>query len=246
MPVPASIVALFGWRGSTPNIADGSSSSSVAIASRLFEQLGVTRDSAESGQTMGSGFEAAVMGFLADELATGERGFEVGRQIITAFAQYRHLARIEALLAEADPDGTLRSELGSDYLIKPDVTVGLPLASGELFLHAAISCKWTIRSDRVQNIRHEGVILGRHRRGRQPHVVTVTSEPLPSRLAAIARGTGEVDCVYHVALEELLAALTSLEAGGQRFGSERDAVEELVLQDRLRPLDVLPEVLAHH
>jgi hypothetical protein len=36
----------------------------------------------------------------------------------------------------------------------------------------------------------------RHRHGRT----------LPSRLAAIARGTGEVDCVYHIAFEELVAA----------------------------------------
>jgi hypothetical protein len=44
-----------------------------------------------------------------------------------------------------------------DYLIKPDVTVGLAgvrTGMGLPPLHAPISCKWTIRSDRVQNIKH--------------------------------------------------------------------------------------------
>lgn len=59
------------------------------------------------------------------------------------------------------------------------------------------------RSIIMFRIRHEGVILARSRRGREPHIVTVTAEPLPSRLAAIACGTGEVDAVYHVALAKL-------------------------------------------
>ena len=43
----------------------------------------------------------------------------------------------------------LRITVGMDYLIKPDVTVALgkvETASGLPPLHAAISCKWTIRS----------------------------------------------------------------------------------------------------
>src|ERR1035438_2137764 len=71
---------------------------------------------------------------------------------------------------------------------------GLPI------LHASISCKWTIRSDRVQNARSEALNLIRNRKGRLPHVVVVTGEPLPSRLSAIALGTGDIDCVYHFAL----------------------------------------------
>jgi hypothetical protein len=45
-----------------------------------------------------------------------------------------------------------------DYLIKPDVTAGLVrvrTSTGLPPLHAAISCKWTIRSDRVQNIKQQ-------------------------------------------------------------------------------------------
>ena len=102
---------------------------------------------------------------------------------ITSFAQYAHLARIRKL-AEANP--TLQASLDTDYLIRPDITIGIP-TNGTLHLHASISCKWTIRSDRVQNIRHEAVVMTKHRRGRQPHIVAVTAEPMPSRLAAIAR-----------------------------------------------------------
>ena len=36
----------------------------------------------------------------------------------------------------------------------------------------------------------------------------MTAEPLPSRLASIARGTGEVDAVYHIAYDALDASVT--------------------------------------
>jgi hypothetical protein len=239
----AEIVALFGRRSSgAPNIADKDSPTSVALAELVFQALGVDRISTEKGQTLGSRFEGAVRAFLEAELPplAPHQAFEIESRRIFEFAQYAHLARITELLEERDPSGTLRAEMGTDYLIKPDVTVAL-LGSDPPFLHAAVSCKWTIRSDRVQNIRHEGVILTRHRRGRQPHVVTVTSEPLPSRLAAIARGTGEVDCVYHAALGPLHEAVATV-----GNASELDVLEELIEQDRLRPLEVLPEVLAYY
>jgi hypothetical protein len=144
------------------------------------------------------------------------RGWEVARgRIITDFVQYAHLAEVDVLVRQS-PE--LRVTIGRDYLIKPDVTVGI---AGETaldrhpFLHAAISCKWTIRSDRVQNIRHECNQMIRHRRGRQPHLVTVTAEPLPSRLASIARGTGEVDAVYHIAFTALAAAVDEYGSGEQ-------------------------------
>lgn len=241
MAVHPEIVALFGYRKGKPNISDKSSSASVGIARSLFEQIGVVRVSEEPGQTLGSLFEEAVRQVLRDEMPTWDPDllYEIGSETITAFIQYAHLARLAEVIADADPQGVIRSEMGTDYLIKPDVTVGLQVGDGLPFLHAAVSCKWTIRSDRVQNIRHEGVVLTRHRRGRQPHVVTVTAEPLPSRLAAIARGTGEVDCVYHAALTELHAAVV-----GEGVSSEIDAIDELIGQDRLRPLSALAEVLA--
>ena len=149
-----------------------------------------------------------------------ERGGQISR-----FRQYAHLARLNALV-EAHEE--LRVEIGQDYMISPDVTVSFPVGEGPSILHAAVSCKFSIRSDRVQNIRHEGVAMIRHRRGRQPHIVTITSEPLPSRLAAICRGTGEVDAVYHVCLPELRAAVDSVGNAQQK----RD-LDESVDQGRL-------------
>jgi hypothetical protein len=64
-------------------------------------------------------------------------------------------------------------------------------------LHASISCKWTIRSDRSQNARTEALNLIRNRTGSVPHICSITAEPLPTRIQSIASGTGDIDTVYH-------------------------------------------------
>ena len=51
----------------------------------------------------------------------------------------------------------------------------------------------------------------RNRKGRLPHVVVVTGEPSPSRLASLALGTGDIDMVYHFALPELIESVESTE-----------------------------------
>ena len=45
-------------------------------------------------------------------------------------------------------------------------------------------------------------------RGAFPDIVVVTGEPSPSRLASIAIGTGDIDCVYHFAPVELLETIS--------------------------------------
>lgn len=60
-------------------------------------------------------------------------------------------------------------------------------------LHASISCKWTIRSDRSQNARTEGLNLIRSRKGNAPHIVIVTAEPYPQRIASLALGTAVLE-----------------------------------------------------
>jgi len=77
-------------------------------------------------------------------------------------------------------------------------------------LHASISCKWTLRSDRAQNARSEALNLIRNRKGRLPHVMVVTGEPTPGRIASLALGTGDIDCIYHFALPELVATVGDL------------------------------------
>lgn len=68
---------------------------------------------------------------------------------------------------------------------------------GKPLLHASISAKYTMRSDRAQNSRTEALNLIRNRKGSLPHIVVVTAESMPNRLASLALGTGDIDCMYH-------------------------------------------------
>lgn len=181
---------------------------------------------------------------------------------IARYEQYSHLVALDRA-AKNDPE--LAAALGSDYTITPDVVVvrnvesdaainspivlvddsvatlaslreregGLPL------LHASISCKWTIRSDRAQNARSEALNLVRNRKGPLPHIMVVTAEPTPSRLASIALGTGDVDCVYHFALYELQETVAAL-----GMHDAADALAVMVEGDRLKDISDLPLDLA--
>ena len=40
-------------------------------------------------------------------------------------------------------------------------------------------------------------------------IVAITAEPLPQRIASVALGTGDMDCVYHIALPELEQSVMS-------------------------------------
>jgi hypothetical protein len=106
-------------------------------------------------------------------------------------------------------------------------------------LHASISCKWTIRSDRAQNTRTEALNLIRNRKGPLPHVVAVTAEPLPTRIAALALGTGDLDCVYHFALPELIKTIEKIDNQDQL-----DMLNTMIDGRRLRDISDLPFDLA--
>jgi hypothetical protein len=236
--------ALLGWRRpsrsgvSTPNTSDAASRQSVAIASHILTLLGLTEQDV-AADNPATPFEEGVRTYLEASLTADQSGRDwvVNRdRRVTEFSQYSHLARVQEII-DQDVTRTLAAELGRDYVIKPDVTVGIQ-ARDSLMLHASVSCKWTIRSDRVQNIRHEAVILTRHRRGRQPHIMAVTAEPLPTRIASIARGTGEIDAVYHVAFEELTEAVQTVGTVEQKA-----TLSELSGQGRLYDFNVIPDVL---
>ena len=181
-----------------------------------------------------------------------------GRSAIAQYDQYEHLAALEAA-SKANPE--LAAALGSDYLIKPDVVVFrapeedeaintgdrlvdkeqarlTPLRrinSGSPILHASVSCKWTLRSDRAQNARSEALNLVRNRKGRLPHIAVVTGEPTPSRIASIALGTGDIDCVYHFALPELLETVKDL-----GFADAGELLDTMIGGKRLRDIADLP------
>lgn len=229
-----------------PNSADTNNGPSMRMGALILEYLGQPNPN-DTGvapvvppPNPGGLLEVQVAADLATALPVLDerRRWEVERgRSIVHYAQYRHLAALDVAI-EHDPN--LRVTLGTDYLIKPDVLVGLrnPQDPEELRLHAALACKWSIRSDRVQNIRHENSIMIRHRRGRLPHLVAVTAEPLPTRLASIARGTGEVDATYHIAYKAAAAAVSAV-------GSEeqKNAWAEVTGQGRLLDYEDLVDAL---
>ncbi len=67
----------------------------------------------------------------------------------------------------------------------------------------------------------------------------MTAEPLPSRIASVALGTGDIDCVYHFALPELQA--TVREVGNE---TEQEQLEMMINGRRLRDVADLPFDLA--
>ena len=180
----------------------------------------------------------------------------------SSFAQYEHLDYLNRLTAY---DRKLAASMGNDYMVAPDVVVYRDTVSdaeinktqvfvddtvctmadlrskngGLPILHASVSAKWTMRSDRAQNSRTEALNLIRNRKGNLPHIVVVTGEPMPARIASLALGTGDIDCVYHFALYELVEAV-------KEIGAE-DSIEMLnVLIDgkRLKDISDLPIDLA--
>ena len=189
-------------------------------------------------------------------------GKDLKKSTIAQFEQYAHLLAIKKAV---DGNADLAALLGSDYLIRPDVVVfrkpvedseinshkllvdeGIAKLTslrktngGEPILHASISCKLTIRSDRSQNSRLEALNLIRNRRGKLPHVVVVTAEPLPSRLASVALGSGDIDCVYHMALPELIDSVRDL-----GLADSSEALNIMVKGKRLRDIADLPLDLA--
>lgn len=177
---------------------------------------------------------------------------------VSAYAQYEHLQYLDELTRE---NRRLSAMIGNDYMVAPDIVVYRGLYSddelndpimivdndtctyadiresngGRPILHASISAKWTIRSDRAQNSRTEALNLIRNRKGSLPHIVIVTGEPVPSRLSSVALGTGDIDCVYHFALYELIAAASNC-------GNEAviETLMTLVEGKRLKDISDLP------
>ena len=225
-----------------PNISDGNSRTSKAISEKLLELLDLPTSNFEQPASPGTQLERAVATHLRgelDALAPVEQwDVRTSGNPLTDFAQYQHLADLEAAVRR-DASGALRIAVGADYLVKPDVTVARRRDPDPPVLHASVSCKWTLRSDRAQNARTEARGLLSHRKGRAPHITVVTAEPLPSRLASLGFGTGDIDAVYHICFEELQVAVQS--AGSEK---EKTNLDVLIGGDRLRDYNSLPSVLA--
>ena len=247
-----------------PSNADKGSRPSIEIANSILEQLGPVQTAPKlPGQTAGSDFEDACASFVRvcfermQHLRPGRYSVAKGGGI-AQFDQYAHLDALEAI---AKANREVATAIGADYLIKPDIVVSrkpepddiinapspfvdnqtarltsLRKANQKLaILHASISCKWTLRSDRAQNARSEGLNLVRNRKGRLPHIAVITGEPLPGRVASLALGTGDIDCVYHFALYELRNALEN-----QMREDTLELLDTMVEGKRLRDISDLP------
>jgi len=266
-----------GYRPGTKNlnISDTGNQLSKDVSQRMVSKFGVKISEKDvTPQRIGQQFAEITKEFV-------ERAFETLRHLrpgvwhlstsqaaqgIAAFEQYAHLSDVQRILND---NPQLKTALGGDYLITPDVIVAREAEPDErinenqklvdagedvvhysplrrvnvpqspMILHASISCKWTIRSDRAQNTRTEALNLIRNRKGNTPHIVAVTFEPLPGRLSSLALGTGDLDCMYHVALTELEEAIR--ETGSE---SHIELIETLVKGRRLRDISDLPVDLA--
>lgn len=180
-------------------------------------------------------------------------------------AKYEPFTHLDDLANAIEKDRMLSAILGNSYETKPDILITrrpesdqvingdqnlvdgdvgqrtvMRLANQNLsILHAVVSCKWTLRSDRAQNARSEALSVIRNRKGRTPHIMVVTGEPTPSRLASLALGTGDLDMVYHFALPELIE-------GVARSGNDEAESMLGILLDgkRLRDISDLPLDLA--
>lgn len=225
----------------------------------LVGQTAGTRFERENRQFLEDAFR------LLQHLRPGHWEFELNTAI-SRFQQYQHLAHLAQL---ANSNQQLKTFLSSDYLIAPDITVSrYPVEDADInayenilgddtaarytpfrsrnhaeppirLLHASISVKWTLRSDRAQNARTEALNLQRNRKGHTPKIVVITAEPFPGRIASIALGAGDIDCVYHFALPELRSALQET-----RYEDSLELLETLIEGERLRDISDLPFDLA--
>ncbi len=258
-----------------PNIADTGNSLSLLTSFFLFNEmlaqatpppssLGIV----SSGQTLGSRLENVVAARLRELVTQTGLSFEVAskgdqgsKPTRFALTEYWPYVTPPSAPTGTAVDAALR-QLGRGHLIQPDVVVwrtrrakfhrvnGDRLVTEEHELRqlfACISGKATIRSDRSQSARYEGIVVSRWGRARPPHFVVVTAEPLPSRLGSLAWGLGEIDCVYHVDLGSLVPAVRQAEEELSRSGSVRpsEELQELIEQARVRDLADLFDDLFH-
>lgn len=224
--------------GGSVSVADIDNASSVRIAWEWASRLPGGFATEQPSQDSGKLFQFAVRDFLqagfelGRDLRPGDWQWKT-EYPAAHFDQYAHLNDIRGALED---NKQLRTIFSEQYLVVPDIVVYRnPVAAQDVgrspdvqvaalspllddaqlsrnhpLLHASVSCKITMRSDRAQNTRTEALNLIRNRKGRAPAIVAVTAEPLPTRLSSLALGTGDVDFVYHAALPELREALSAV------------------------------------
>ncbi|NLG56645.1 MAG: restriction endonuclease, partial [Rhodococcus sp.] len=241
----------------------------LSIATDLSAQVGLKLDGQRAGNRFEQavqGFLSASFPLLHSirpgRWVIENVGSSRGQHHVAKYEPYTHLDDLAKAITQ---DPTLSSVLGNSYEISPDIMVlREPETDGQinreaavvgddvaqhtiirksnqdrLIVHAIVSCKWTLRSDRAQNARSEALNMIRNRKGRTPHIAVVTAEPTPSRLASLALGTGDIDTVYHFALPELVKAVAA-----SNNDEAQSMLDILIGGKRLRDISDLPLDLA--
>ena len=252
--------ALFGALGVEPDARGGEPTGdpfSREVAAALKSEL----------QTRGSGLtvepERALnafeqfrhVGALRDMRPEPSREYEkawraVGRFVRGKLSNPRDLARFDQLAVAVDAATSnetetrrlLLEEVGQESLLKLDVTASQQRPGPRSpTLEIGLSLKWSLRTDRAQDCRSQGAKMAALRRGRMPHFAVVTMEPRPYMLNLLGGGSGEVDCVYHLDLPALTAAIEETCVGNPRRRATLETFNRLVAQRRLRDWDELVE-----
>lgn len=160
----------------------------------------------------------------------------------------RDVTQLESLLdahqreiqAVTDQRQQLIEQIGEESLLRLDVVSYRDEMTTRPHLLTGFSLKWSLRTDRAQDCRSQGAKMSALRRGRMPHFAAVTMEPRPAMLALLGRGSGDLDCVYHLDLPALGDAVEA-HYMANRPPRQRlfDTFRRLVDQRRLRDYDEL-------
>ncbi|WP_156425600.1 MULTISPECIES: NgoMIV family type II restriction endonuclease [unclassified Mycobacterium] len=150
---------------------------------------------------------------------------------------------LEALAASTDTQAALVEDLGEqmpeESLLRIDISVAIPHEGQLDELAIAISSKWSLRTDRVQDPVSQGNKLVAQRRGMMPHFGVLTIEPRPAMLKILADGSGAVDYVYHLDLPALERTIEAVAQNKPANWSPKRTFRRLMTQHRLRDFDQL-------
>ncbi len=251
-----------------PNNADKHHSTSTFFAGQIIASIGVPlRTTYISSRIAQERFERITSRYLENtfkllnHLRPGKWLFYTVKNR-TEVGENKQLDNLECILAT---NRRFRTLLADYNVVKPDIIIArVPVEDKEInqkqkivdnniathtqlrkknspkpIHHAIVSCNWIIHGGPSQGVRTETLNLIPNRKGHPPHIVAVTTEPLPIRIATLALGTGDIDCVYHFALHELKSAVEK--------SNNQDQLEMLMTMiegHRLRDISDLPFDLA--
>lgn len=253
-------IALFDALGVAPDATGGDPTGSPLareVAADLAASVAVTGSevAVETERHLNTFQQYRHVGAIADLTAAPSREYtvawrrlraEVGKRITTPASAVTRLQGLLGAVEDAvDQEIEIRrkvlAEVGSESLLRLDVTVADTQEGRLPDLLVGLSLKWSLRTDRAQDCRSQGAKLAALRRGRMPHFATVTMEPRPYMLNLLGGGSGDVDCVYHLDLPALIQAVEAVYGNRTDKASRKtyDTFKRLVDQRRVRDYDEL-------